>query len=495
MYPKSALSSLALLLAAQQCTASSSAHKRHGSHMAMHGKVAKRGGTKCKLPSDVGLYEVPGGLNGGFALSPDQECTPGSYCPIACPSGQVMAQWDPDSSYVYPQSMNGGLLCGDDGVASKPFPKKPYCVDGTDTVYIVNKCGSPASFCQTVLPGNEAMLIPTIASAGGKAKLAVPDASYWAGTAAHYYINPPGVGSEGCIWGDNTKAIGNWAPYVAGANTVSNGDTYLKIGWNPIFQFEGAGLEKTLPSFGLDIKCPNGGCNGLPCSIDPNDGLGAVNSGQAASGAGGSSFCVVTVSKGSTANIVLTSGGGTSGSYSVLNVSDEDSSKDKETTSTSTTKPSTTTSTTSKPTSTSTTTSTTPTTTSTSITTTTTTTASTTTSITTTTTSSTTTTPSTSTVEQTTTSSTPTSRARKTTASAYLTRPSVSAGVFLENITDTSSVVWTSAQVTPSVMPSTTDAESTANADDSSNDGGSRQAASAPLMSLIVALIAANYLY
>ncbi|KKF93512.1 Protein adg3 [Ceratocystis platani] len=308
MYPKSALNSLALLLAAQQCTASSSAHKRHGSHMAMHEKVAKRSATKCKLPSDAGLYKVPGGLNGGFALSPDQECTSGSYCPIACPSGQVMAQWDPDSSYVYPQSMNGGLLCGDDGVASKPFPKKPYCVDGTDTVYIVNKCGSPASFCQTVLPGNEAMLIPTIASAGGKAKLAVPDASYWASTAAHYYINPPGVGSEGCIWGDNTKAVGNWAPYVAGANTVANGDTYVKIGWNPIFQFEGAGLEKTLPSFGLEIKCPNGGCNGLPCSIDPNDGLGAVNSGQAASGAGGSSFCVVTVSKGSTANIVLTSG-------------------------------------------------------------------------------------------------------------------------------------------------------------------------------------------
>ncbi|KAL5615390.1 uncharacterized protein BROUX77_001227 [Berkeleyomyces rouxiae] len=495
MYPKSALSSLAVLLAAQQCTASVPVHKRHGSsHLAMHDKVAKRSNTKCKLPSDGGLYKVPGASNAGFAMSPDQECTAGNYCPIACPPGQVMAQWDPDSSYVYPQSMNGGLMCGDDGVPVKPFPNKPYCVDGTSTVYAVNKCGSQASFCQTVLPGNEAMLIPTIATSGGKAKLAVPDASYWAGTAAHYYINPPGVGSEGCIWGDNSKAVGNWAPYVAGANTLASGETFVKIGWNPIFQFEGAGLEQTLPSFGLEITCPNGGCNGLPCSIDPSDGLGAVNSKNSASGAGGSNFCVVTVSKGSSANIVLTSAGGSGGSMSVQNVAVEESSTSpKESSTTSTAKPTTTTSTTAtttssttSSTSTSTSTSTTSSTTSTTTTTTTTTSS--------TTTSSTTSTTSSSTVEKTSTTPTSTSTIRKTTAPVY-TRPTVSAGIFYENMTDTSSVAWTSAQPTQATMPSTADAESTASSDDSSNDGSARQATSGPLMSLIVALVAANYLY
>lgn len=46
----------------------------------------------------------------------------------------------------------------------------------------VNKCNSHVSFCQTVLPGNEAMLIPTLVTE--LATLAVPGADYWLSTAA-----------------------------------------------------------------------------------------------------------------------------------------------------------------------------------------------------------------------------------------------------------------------------------------------------------------------
>ena len=45
-----------------------------------------------------------------------------------------------------------------------------------------NKCNGQVSFCQTVLPGNEAMLIPTLVEE--LATLAVPDLSYWCETAA-----------------------------------------------------------------------------------------------------------------------------------------------------------------------------------------------------------------------------------------------------------------------------------------------------------------------
>lgn len=45
-----------------------------------------------------------------------------------------------------------------------------------------NKCGSEVAFCQTVLPGNEAMLIPTLVQE--LATLAVPGPSYWCETAA-----------------------------------------------------------------------------------------------------------------------------------------------------------------------------------------------------------------------------------------------------------------------------------------------------------------------
>jgi hypothetical protein len=46
----------------------------------------------------------------------------------------------------------------------------------------MNKASGSVSFCQTVLPGNEAMLIPT--SVDDWAELAVPGTDYWCGTAA-----------------------------------------------------------------------------------------------------------------------------------------------------------------------------------------------------------------------------------------------------------------------------------------------------------------------
>jgi hypothetical protein len=68
--------------------------------------VEKRDG-QCAFPYDVGLVAVtPNAMNAGWAMSPDQPCKPGGYCPYACPPGQVMAQWDPKAtSYTYPQSM------------------------------------------------------------------------------------------------------------------------------------------------------------------------------------------------------------------------------------------------------------------------------------------------------------------------------------------------------------------------------------------------------
>jgi hypothetical protein len=123
-----------------------------------------------------------------------------------------------------------------------------------------------------------------------------------------FYINPPGTGEEGCVWGDESQPIGNWSPFVAGANTDSNGQTFVKVGWNPIW--EGSSLTGSAPEWGLRVECPDGGCTGLPCEIGQG---GSVISSEAATGAGGSSFCVVTVSKGSTANIVAFGPGGGDG--------------------------------------------------------------------------------------------------------------------------------------------------------------------------------------
>ncbi|KAG6189100.1 hypothetical protein E4U36_005696 [Claviceps purpurea] len=284
-----------------------SSHHSHSHSRAENNALVKRG--NCAFPTDdPDLVPVtPESKNAGWAMSPDQECKPGGYCPFACKPGMVMAQWDPHSSYVYPVSMNGGLYCDNSGIMKKPFPSKPNCVLGTGAVKAVNKCQSNLSWCQTVLPGNEAMLIPTVVSS--EITVAVPDISYWGSTAAHFYVNPPGIGEEGCVWGTPSKPHGNWSPYVTGANTDISGNTFVKIGWNPVWL--SSSLSSSRPNFAMRIECPNGGCVGLPCEIDTSGPVGRVISNQAAVGAGGGSFCVVTATKGHTARVVTydTSGG------------------------------------------------------------------------------------------------------------------------------------------------------------------------------------------
>ncbi|KAF3491224.1 uncharacterized protein GIQ15_00741 [Arthroderma uncinatum] len=274
--------------------------------------VEKRGG-QCQFPTDAGLVSVtPNEQNAGWAMSPDQPCKPGSYCPYACPPGQVMAQWDPDAtSYSYPASMNGGLYCDKSGKISKPFPNKPYCVDASGSVKVKNSCGGVVSFCQTVLPGNEAMLIPT--SVHDTADLAVPDPSYWCSTAAHYYINPPGTDTDtACVWGTNANPWGNWSPYVSGANVDGSGQTFLKLGWNPIYLEPATPFKDESPKFGVKVECE--GCNGLPCEIDPAKNKVNEITGSGTDGAGGAAFCVVTVPKGTQATIVVFEAGNSGGS-------------------------------------------------------------------------------------------------------------------------------------------------------------------------------------
>lgn len=177
--------------------------KRHRAHHHTHQSKAERGESaiglaapaaspiekrdgQCQFPYNAGLVPVtPGSSNAGWAMSPDQPCTPGHYCPYACPSGQVSMQWNPDAtSYSYPASMDGGLYCDSDGNMQKPFPDKPYCQDGAPGLGVKNEAGGVVAICQTVLPGNEAMLIPT--SVEDFATLAVPQMSYWLNTAAQY---------------------------------------------------------------------------------------------------------------------------------------------------------------------------------------------------------------------------------------------------------------------------------------------------------------------
>lgn len=199
---------------------------------------------------------------------------------------------------------------------SKSFPNSPYCADGAGSFVAVNECSEEISICQTVLPGNEAMLIPNSVPAGGDLTLAVPSTSYWCETAAEYYINSPGYDTAtACVWGDGSEPYGNWAPFVAGANQVASGETFVMVGINPIYCCQTNTWPNSDPGFAVMIDCPSGNCNGMPCECNPAT-MGPNKCTGGTVGAGGAEFCTVTVPAGETAQLVIfsTSGGSNSSS-------------------------------------------------------------------------------------------------------------------------------------------------------------------------------------
>lgn len=67
-------------------------HARRAGHKHLHKKhpdlPAVKRQSQCQFPTNVGLVPVtPSDQNAGWAMSPNQPCLPGNYCPYACPPG------------------------------------------------------------------------------------------------------------------------------------------------------------------------------------------------------------------------------------------------------------------------------------------------------------------------------------------------------------------------------------------------------------------------
>lgn len=149
------------------------------------------------------------------------------------------------------------------------------------------------------------MLIPNLVAGNGQLTLAVPSPSYWCSTSAEYYVNIPGYDTDvACVWGDSGAPVGNWAPFVAGANQASNGMTFIMAGINPIYCCEVNDFEGKDPGYAIRIDCPSGNCNGMPCECNPST-MGPNKCSGGTVGAGGAEFCTVTVPSGGSANLVI----------------------------------------------------------------------------------------------------------------------------------------------------------------------------------------------
>ncbi|KAJ2702343.1 hypothetical protein FB645_004305 [Coemansia sp. IMI 203386] len=243
--------------------------------------------------SDNVVPITPGSDNGGWAMSPNQKCQPNSWCPYACASGYYSAQWDPSAAlYNGKGSMNGGLYADSNGKLSKPFPDQPFCKQGMMNAFVKNTLGQSVSACQTVYPGNEAMIIPTVAQPGGTAPLNVVPSSYWLGTSSQFYVNKAGSSADQCIWGTESEPVGNWGPYIFGGGQGKDGNTYISVQYNPLYTAQG---YSTSDVYNVRIDCVQGNCNfpsGGQCKCEK--GKCSVDNG-----------CTVTLPQGAVANFVL----------------------------------------------------------------------------------------------------------------------------------------------------------------------------------------------
>lgn len=243
------------------------------------------------VPTGQGVIAVDwiSGLNGGWttimALNGDTSstCQEGFYCSYACQAGMSKTQW-PSAQPANGMSV-GGLQCKN-GKLYRSNPDAEYlCQWGKQTASFKSNIGKDVAICRTDYPGSENMNIPTLLEAGSTAPVSVVDSdSYftWRGgkTSTQYYVNNAGVSVEdGCLWGDSSSGVGNWAPVVLGAGST-NGKTYLSLIPNP--------NNKTPPNYNVKIVGTSGSSVVGSCSYENGQYTGS-----------GSDGCTVTVDSGS----------------------------------------------------------------------------------------------------------------------------------------------------------------------------------------------------
>ncbi|KAK7744940.1 Sperm-associated antigen 4 protein [Cytospora paraplurivora] len=174
-----------------------------------------------------------------FSVATSGGVSEGMFGLYACPEGYDAAQWPEDAQGATGQSI-GGIWCDTDNklYLTRPDSTKKLCQKGAGGVQIVNKLSDKVSFCKTLYPGTESMVLPTVVEGGATAELYNPyqNQSYtWEGssTSAQYYVNLKGLGEDiACVWDSPdpySENAGNWAGINIGTSVDDDGVTYLSV--------------------------------------------------------------------------------------------------------------------------------------------------------------------------------------------------------------------------------------------------------------------------
>ncbi|PUU81384.1 hypothetical protein B9Z19DRAFT_1099792 [Tuber borchii] len=239
-----------------------------------------------EFPSDYGAlalpWHIPAGWSGlqyqGGNIDAEGVCKEGAYCSYACPPGYSKAQWPADQP-ASGESI-GGLLCKNGKLTLTRSDFKYLCEAGAPGISIKNELSDEVSVCRTDYPGCEGMVIPLQCDPGTEQVLTAPDADTpgaftWRGgaTSAQYYVNNAGVSiKDGCVWGQSTGIVGNWAPYIFGAGKKGN-KIWISVSKNPNNSGP-ANYNVSIVGGTGSCECTMGVCqdNGAGCTVAVDPG-------------------------------------------------------------------------------------------------------------------------------------------------------------------------------------------------------------------------------
>lgn len=237
-------------------------------------------GSVCPLPDQDHVVCLPGSVRGstankGWALDPKaQSCQPGVHCPYACEPGYYWTMFNQSETSNF-DSVNGpkvghcdgtwdygtsthGIYCNEQGNLELPSDK-PLCQLGETYVYAENHLDTHVFLCQTVFPGHEIFLIPTLVRPGESVMITTQPLDYWHGptyekpTHGDFYVSFAGADiMEACTWDGVSPSGASRLPYEIGSGVEDNGFVYST---HYFYQQPNSEVPTDKIGYQLDLEC------------------------------------------------------------------------------------------------------------------------------------------------------------------------------------------------------------------------------------------------
>lgn len=237
-------------------------------------------GDVCALPDADHIVCLPGSRRGstankGWALDPKgQTCQPGVHCLYACEPGFYWTMFNNsetsnfdylngpkvghcDGTWDYGTSTHG-IYCKEDGTLDIPTDR-PLCQLGETYVYAENRLDTHVFLCQTVFPGHEIFMIPTLVRPGESVLITTQPKEFWSGptynkpTHGDFYVSFAGADiMEACTWDEFSPSGASMLPYEIGNGVEDNGFIYST---HYFYQQPNSEVPSSKVGYAMDLEC------------------------------------------------------------------------------------------------------------------------------------------------------------------------------------------------------------------------------------------------